>query len=78
MFCFIFYSCVGVSGGDIAICAFNVIFGFFQIIMILIVYRKKEFKVQSAIVVAVIIAQIIELLFFLKFGYAVNEFIKSI
>uniref|UniRef100_UPI001C5488A3 hypothetical protein n=1 Tax=Winogradskyella costae TaxID=2697008 RepID=UPI001C5488A3 len=42
MFCFIFYKNMGVSGGDMAIYAFNIIFGILQIIIVSILIWKKE------------------------------------
>jgi len=65
MFAYIFYSNLGVSGGDMAIMAFNIIFGILQIIMIAIFTSSTNDK-KHLIIITVIILQIIELLVFLK------------
>jgi hypothetical protein len=75
MFVYIFYSNIGISGGDMAIIAFNIIFGIFQIIMVAIFANRNNSK--SLIIITVIILQIIELIIFIKWGYLINEYLKK-
>lgn len=76
VFMYIFYSYAGMSGGDLAILWGNIMFGLLQILSIAIIcriYKKRDLQ----IILAVIIIQAIELLFFLNWGYSVNEFLKK-
>jgi hypothetical protein len=76
MFAYIFYSNLGVSGGDMAIMAFNIIFGILQIIMIAIFTSRTNYK-KHLIILAVIILQIIELLVFLKWGFSISKYLSQ-
>jgi hypothetical protein len=76
MFAYIFYSNLGVSGGDMAIMAFNIIFGILQIIMIAIFTSSTNDK-KHLIIITVIILQIIELLVFLKWGFSVSKYLSQ-
>ena len=76
MFAYIFYSNLGVSGGDMAIMAFNIIFGILQIIMIAIFTSRTNDK-KHLIILAVIILQIIELLVFLKWGFSISKYLSQ-
>lgn len=76
MFAYIFYSNLGVSGGDMAIMAFNIIFGILQIIMIAIFTSSTNDK-KHLIIITVIILQIIELLVFLKWGFSIKEYLSQ-
>ena len=77
MFIYIFYYFLGKSGGDMAIMAMNIIFGFFQILIIAILPNKNNGIIKHKIIFAVILIQIIELSVFLKFGYSLNEYFKK-
>jgi multisubunit Na+/H+ antiporter MnhC subunit len=75
MFFFIFKSYAGVSGGDIAIVMFNIFFGLFQIAAVAIIawiYKKSAGKMLLAIV----ICQAAELLFFIQLGYELNSILR--
>ena len=74
LFWFIFKSYAGISGGDIAIIALNIIVGFVQIILNLILLRK--YKNTSIIILSIVIIQIIELIIFIKWGYEINKILK--
>lgn len=76
MFAYIFYSNLGVSGGDIAIMALNIIFGILQIIMIAIFTKSTNDK-KHLILFTVVILQIIELLVFLKWGFSIKEYLSQ-
>lgn len=78
MFGFIFYSYAGESGGDIAIVMFNIFFGLFQIIVVGIVGKIYKIKTNGKVIAAICIIQLIELLIFIEWGYAINEWIKKI
>ena len=78
MFCYIFLSFAGVSGGDMAIIAFNVIFGIIQTIIIIAFSLKMYGEINREIILAVFLIQIVELLIFTQWGYVINEFIKNI
>ena len=78
MFCYIFLSYVGVSGGDMAIIIANLIFGFIQALVIIAFSLKRNGKINSKLILAVFLIQIVELLIFMQWGYAMNEFIKNI
>jgi hypothetical protein len=75
MFTYIFYSNLGVSGGDMAIIALNIIFGIFQIIMIA-VFTKSTNDKKHLILLTVVILQIIELLVFLKWGFSISKYLS--
>jgi hypothetical protein len=76
MFAYIYYSNLGVSGGDMAIMAFNIIFGILQIIMIAIFTSRMNDK-KHLIIITVIILQIIELLVFLKWGFFIRNYLSQ-
>ena len=76
MFSFIFYKNVGVSGGDMAIYALNIIFGIIQIITVTILIWNKENKFYK-IILFIILFQIIEIIIMTVWGYSINEFLKS-
>ncbi|WP_329806889.1 hypothetical protein [Flavobacterium facile] len=76
MFAYIFYSNLGVSGGDMAIMAFNIIFGILQIIMIAIFTSRMNDK-KHLIIITVIILQIIEMLVFLKWGFSISKYLSQ-
>ncbi len=77
MFIYIFFCFLGKSGGDMAIMAMNIIFGFFQILIIAVFPNKDNSIIKYKIIFAVILIQIIELSVFLKFGYSINEYFKK-
>ena len=77
MFIYIFFCFLGKSGGDMAIIAMNIIFGFFQILIIAVFPNKDNSIIKYKIIFAVILIQIIELSVFLKFGYSINEYFKK-
>lgn len=76
MFSFIFYKNVGVSGGDIAVYALNIIFGIIQIITVIILIWKKDNKF-SKIILFILIFQIIEIMIMTVWGNSINAFLKS-
>jgi hypothetical protein len=76
MFSFIFYKNVGVSGGDIAIYAFNIIFGIIQVITVIILVWKKENKFYK-IIFFILLFQIIEIMIMTVWGNSLNAFLKS-
>jgi hypothetical protein len=76
MFAYIFYSNLGVSGGDMAIMAFNIIFGILQIIIIAVFTSRTNDK-KHLIILTVIILQIIELLVFLKWGFSISKYLSQ-
>ena len=69
---------MGVSGGDMAIIIANVMFGFIQALVIIAFSLKRNGKINSKLILAVFLIQIVELLIFMQWGYAMNEFIKNI
>ena len=77
MFIYIFFCFLGKSGGDMAIMAMNIIFGFFQILIIAVFPNKDNSIIKYKIIFAIILIQIIELSVFLKFGYSINEYFKK-
>ena len=76
MFSFIFYKNVGVSGGDIAIYALNLIFGIIQIITVIILIWKKEKKLYK-VILFILLFQIIEIMIMTVWGNSINTFLKS-
>ena len=76
MFSFIFYKNVGVSGGDIAIYALNIIFGIIQVITVIILIWKKENKFYK-IIFFILLFQIIEIMIMSVWGNSLNSFLKS-
>lgn len=75
-FVFIFYKCIGVSGGDMAIVIFNVIFGILQLILNLVILKIKNHSFILEVILSIIVIQIIEMLIFSQFGYYINEWVK--
>jgi hypothetical protein len=76
IFSFIFYNNVGVSGGDIAIYALNIIFGIIQIITVTILIWKKEKKFYK-IILFILLFQIIEIMIMTVWGNNINSVLKS-
>ena len=77
MFIYIFFCFLGKSGGDMAIMAMNIIFGFFQILIIAVFPNKDNSIIKYKIIFAVILIQIIELSVFFFFFYSINEYFKK-
>ncbi|MGR7814275.1 hypothetical protein [Lacinutrix undariae] len=76
MFCFIFYKNVGVSGGDMAIYALNIIFGIIQIITLIILIWKKDNSFYK-VILFILLFQIIEIILMSVWGNTMNAFFKS-
>lgn len=77
MFVFIFKSYAGQSGGDLAIIFGNIIFGVFQMLANSIYLRiKTNSNYTIKVQLAILAIQIIELVFFILFGYQINEWLK--
>lgn len=76
IFCLIFYSYAGVSGGDMAIMLMNIIFGLTHIFAIA-VWERITKKKANLVILSLVILQIIELIFFLKYGYEINRWLKN-
>ncbi|TRW97020.1 hypothetical protein [Flavobacterium gawalongense] len=76
VFIFIFYSNMGKSGGDMAIVIMNFIFGFIQLISVLILGLFSK-KINYKIIIAIICMQIIEIFVFVNFGREINEYYKA-
>ncbi len=76
MFCYIFYSHMSASGGDIAIYALNIIFGILQIIVVSILIWKKE-NTFFRIIFFIILLQIIEITIMTIWGYRIRAFLIS-
>lgn len=77
IFSYIFYYYSGISGGDLAICSINIFFGIFQILIACILSKKILGKINSKVVMAIILMQVVELMVFINWGYSINEVIKS-
>ena len=77
MFAFIFYRCAGMSGGDLVIITFNIMFGIVQLISNNIYLSLIKSKIRFNVLLSIIIIQIIELIVFIIYGYQTNEWIKS-
>ncbi len=77
MFIYIFYYYLGKSGGDMAIMAINILFGFFQILLVIIIPNKSSKTIKYKIILAILVLQTVELVVFLKFGYSINEYLKK-
>jgi len=78
IFALAFYSYAGVSGGDIAIMAMNVIAGILQMFAVSIYMHFAKRGSASNIVLALIAMQVAELVLFINFGYDINIWIKGI
>lgn len=76
MFSFIYYKNFGVSGGDMAIYALNLIFGIIQVFTVIVLIWKKE-NTFYKIILFILLFQIIEILIMSVWGYRINEFLKS-
>lgn len=72
----IFKCYAGASGGDFAILFGNIIFGFLQILCIDLIFGFYK-KPKGKLILVVIICQILELLFFIQWGYEVNQYLKK-
>lgn len=77
MFLYIFKSLVGVSGGDIVMYIYNILFGILQISVVSFLIRKKEDK-YNIIILLIMLFQIIEILILYIWGYQINEYLKTI
>lgn len=77
MFICIFHSCAGVSGGDMGIIIYNIMFGLLQIIIVATITNRFLGKTNNRIILIILIMQIIELIIFFKWGYSINEFFKK-
>ncbi len=77
MFLYIFKSLVGVSGGDIAMYIYNILFGILQISVVSFLIRKKEDK-YNIIILLIMLFQVIEILILYIWGYQINEYFKTI
>ena len=77
MFLYIFKSLVGVSGGDIAMYIYNILFGILQISVVSFLIRKKEDK-YNIIILLIMLFQVIEILILYIWGYQINEYLKTI
>jgi hypothetical protein len=75
-FIFIFYSFAGQSGGDMAIIAMNIIFGFIQFSANTIYLYFKKSNSKNQILTAIFLCQVLETIIFIVWGYQINEFIK--
>lgn len=76
MFCVIFYLNVGVSGGDIAIVIFNLMFAILQLIVnVILLYQNKSIGTLK-IVVTIIMTNIFLIFLFTEFGSGINSWIK--
>ena len=67
---------MGVSGGDMAIYAFNIIFGILQIIIVSILIWKKE-NTFFKVIFFIILFQIIEITIMTIWGYRIRAFLLS-
>ncbi|GGG44722.1 hypothetical protein GCM10010976_15410 [Bizionia arctica] len=67
---------MGVSGGDMAIYAFNILFGILQIIIVSILIWKKE-NTFFRVIIFIILFQIIEITIMTIWGYRISTFLKS-
>jgi hypothetical protein len=77
IFALIFYSQAGVSGGDIAIGIFNVMFGLLQMLVAFLVLRKKKGQASNALL-AIVVLQVLEMAVLVNFGYDINEWLKHL
>ena len=77
IFALIFYSQAGVSGGDIAIGIFNVMFGLLQMLVAFLILRKNKGEASNALL-AIVAMQVLEIAVLVNFGYGINEWIKSL
>lgn len=77
IFALIFYSYAGVSGGDIAIGMFNIMFGVVQILAASVFLRKKKGTLVN-VVLAIIALQVLEMVVLVNVGYDINEWIKHL
>ncbi len=67
---------MGVSGGDMAIYAFNIIFGILQIILVSILIWKKE-NTFIRVLFFIILFQIIEITIMSIWGYRIRALLLS-
>ena len=77
IFAFIFYSQAGVSGGDIAIGIFNVMFGFLQMLVAFLILRKNKGQASNTLL-AIVAMQVLEMAVLVNFGYGINKWLKSL
>lgn len=76
MFLFILLKNIGVSGGDLATYTLNLIFGFVQIVAVLILVRKKE-RGYLRVIIFIMLFQLIETLIVMCLGDYINTFFNS-
>jgi hypothetical protein len=67
---------MSVSGGDMVIYAFNIIFGILQIIVVSILIWKKE-NTFFRVIFFIILFQIIEITIMTIWGYRIRAFLIS-
>jgi hypothetical protein len=77
VFAIIFYIQAGTSGGDMAIIIFNILAGLIHIVLVCLYFTFKKLNVLSAVNLAIILSQIVEMVIFAEWGYPLNEFIKN-
>ena len=75
VFAFIFHTNMSKSGGDMAIGAFNVLFGFIQLITIIGISFKNKSHIIHNTILTVLILQIIEMIILLKWGYQIRNYL---
>jgi hypothetical protein len=75
IFALIFYSQAGVSGGDVAIGIFNIMFGLLQMLSAFLVLRKNKGQ-ASSVLLAIVAMQVLEMVVLVNFGYSINEWLK--
>lgn len=77
IFAFIFYSCAGVSGGDIAVGIFNIIFGAVQLLVTFVFLRKKK-RLLSYTLLAILAMQVLEMVILVYIGEDINRWLKHL
>jgi len=76
-FCFVLYSNLGKSGGDMAVILLNILFGITQIIFVL-VYGYVRKNIDKKALLVIVLCQVIELFIFINFGDDINRYYKMI
>lgn len=75
MFFFISYKRAGVSGGDMAIHVFNILFGILQIITIMVLISKKQ-RTFNSVVLFIVLLQIVEFFILTTWGHQLNNYLR--
>jgi hypothetical protein len=75
VFAYIFHSHMSKSGGDMAIGALNVIFGFIQLITIIAISFKNKSHIIHNTVLTVVFLQIIQMIILVKWGYDIRNYL---